>query len=98
MGEVPKTVDRKAPMSETRKAFLLRMNTGLWRELEAWAREEFRSVNGQIEFLLREAVRCRRGLPAEAIEKPVDTGIPPKPELPASAPNTDSELEMGRHD
>lgn len=43
-----------------RKAFLLRMDPGLWAELEAWAQAELRSVNGQIEYLLREAVRRRR--------------------------------------
>ena len=46
-----------------RKSFLLRIDPRLWRELEAWARQELRSVNGQIEFLLREAVRRRMGRP-----------------------------------
>ncbi|HOX01017.1 MAG TPA: hypothetical protein P5555_01655 [Candidatus Paceibacterota bacterium] len=41
---------------ETRKSFLLRMDPDLWRALEAWAQEDLRSVNGQIEYLLREAV------------------------------------------
>ncbi len=44
-----------------RKSFLLRINPELWTELEAWAQEELRSVNGQIEFLLRDAVQRRRG-------------------------------------
>jgi len=44
-----------------RKQFLLRMDPELWRELEAWAADELRSVNGQIEYLLREAVKRRRG-------------------------------------
>ena len=39
---------------------MLRVNPKLWAELEAWAEQELRSVNGQIEFLLREAVRRRR--------------------------------------
>jgi hypothetical protein len=47
-----------------RKPFLLRIDPGLWRELETWAQAELRSVNGQIEFLLREAVRRRRGTPS----------------------------------
>jgi len=51
---------------EDRKSFLLRMDPGLWREMEAWAQEDLRSVNGQIEFLLREAVRRRRGAEAQA--------------------------------
>lgn len=42
------------------KKFLLRINQDLWNELERWANEELRSVNGQIEFLLREAVQRRR--------------------------------------
>jgi hypothetical protein len=46
--------------SEERKAFLLRIAPELWQELEAWSDEDMRSVNGQIEFLLREAVRRRR--------------------------------------
>ncbi len=45
---------------EARKAFLLRIDPALFAELEKWAADEFRSVNGQIEYLLREAVRVRR--------------------------------------
>lgn len=44
-----------------RKAFPLRLSQDLYDELRRWAEQEFRSVNGQIEFLLREAVRRRRG-------------------------------------
>ena len=44
-----------------RKPFLLRIDAGLWAELEAWAKDEFRSVNGQIEFLLKQAVTKRKG-------------------------------------
>ncbi|MDP8243386.1 MAG: PTS ascorbate transporter subunit IIC [Candidatus Hinthialibacter antarcticus] len=43
-----------------RKSFLLRMDPKLWDEINAWADKELRSVNGQIEFLLREAVNRRR--------------------------------------
>jgi len=42
-----------------RKNFPLRIDPKLWAELEAWAQQELRSVNGQIEFLLREAVKRR---------------------------------------
>ena len=45
---------------EERKAFLLRIDQKLWKELEAWAADELRSVNGQVEYLLREAVLKRR--------------------------------------
>ena len=43
-----------------RKSFLLRVDSDLWRDLEMWAQEELRSVNGQIEYLLRDAVQKRR--------------------------------------
>lgn len=44
-----------------RKQFLLRIDPRLWADLEAWAADELRSVNGQIEYVLREAVRMRKG-------------------------------------
>ena len=43
-----------------RKSFLLRIDAKLWQELEQWAQEDLRSVNGQIEFLLREAMVRRK--------------------------------------
>ena len=39
-----------------RKPFLLRLDPSLYESLEHWAQQELRSVNGQIEFLLRQAV------------------------------------------
>ena len=39
-----------------RKAFPLRINQRIYDALERWAAAELRSVNGQIEFLLREAL------------------------------------------
>ena len=44
-----------------RKSFLLRMDPALWGDLEAWAQDDLRSVNGQIEYLLRQAVLRRKG-------------------------------------
>ena len=44
-----------------RKQFLLRIDPELWKLLEKWAADDLRSVNAQIEWLLREAVRGRRG-------------------------------------
>lgn len=46
---------------ESRKPFLLRIDPKLWSEIESWAQEEMRSVNGQIEFLLKQAVNKRKG-------------------------------------
>ncbi len=45
---------------KSRKAFLLRMDPALFEALEGWAEQELRSLNGQIEYLLKEAVARRR--------------------------------------
>lgn len=44
-----------------RKPFLLRIDPALWAEIESWAQAELRSVNGQIEYILRQAVNKRKG-------------------------------------
>lgn len=43
-----------------RKQYPLRIDPKLWAELEAWAQDELRSVNGQIEYILRRAVAQRK--------------------------------------
>jgi hypothetical protein len=55
-----------------RKAFALRIDPALWAEIERWAADELRSVNGQVEFLLREAVRRRTGAVHDTADKPAD--------------------------
>ncbi|RNL56075.1 Arc family DNA binding domain-containing protein [Pedobacter jejuensis] len=48
-------------MSEKdKKAFVLRMSPALLKEIEIWAADDFRSINGQIEFLLNQAVKSRK--------------------------------------
>jgi hypothetical protein len=54
--------------SPDKKAFLLRIDPGLWAELERLAAADLRSVNAQIEFLLREALE-RRGLKVREARK-----------------------------
>ena len=54
-----------------RKPFLLRIPPELWQEIEKWAADELRSVNGQIEFILRQAVAKRK---SQAVKEP---GEPP---------------------
>jgi hypothetical protein len=54
--------------SEERKAFLLRIDPELWSDLEAWAADELRSDNGQVEYLLRHAVQKRKRAQAAAEE------------------------------
>jgi hypothetical protein len=45
---------------------LLRLPPELWNELEKWAADELRSVNGQIEYLLRQAVVRRKAEASKA--------------------------------
>ncbi len=45
-----------------KKQVPLRLSVTLWSELAAWAEEDFRSINGQIEYILTEAVKKRKGL------------------------------------
>ena len=50
-------------MANEKKAFVLRIRAETLKELERWAQDEFRSVNGQIEFLLNDALRKRNRQP-----------------------------------
>jgi len=50
--------------SPDKKAFLLRLDPDIWAALEALAAQELRSVNGQIEYLLRQALAARGRAPA----------------------------------
>ena len=43
-----------------KKQLLLRLSPTLWEEISRWAEDDFRSINGQIEYLLTEAVKKRR--------------------------------------
>jgi len=54
-----------------RKSLLLRIRPELWEELSRWAAEEFRSANGQIEFLLQRAVDERLGRRGGGEDRPV---------------------------
>lgn len=49
--------------SSDKKAFLLRVDPEVWAELERLAAAELRSVNGQVEYLLREALAQRGRAP-----------------------------------
>ena len=43
-----------------KKQLLLRLSPSLWKELASWAEDDFRSINGQIEYLLTECVKSRK--------------------------------------
>lgn len=47
-------------LDEERKTVLLRLSPKIWEDINRWAEEEFRSVNGQFEYLLQEALRKRK--------------------------------------
>jgi hypothetical protein len=61
-----------------RKPFLLRLDPALYKSLEHWAQQELRSVNGQIEFLLRQAVNRHQHSTTshETDKRAPDTGKP----------------------
>ena len=59
-----------------RKAFLLRIDPALHEELERWAQQELRSLNGQIEYLLKEAVNRRNRQPGAESKSPPSTVDP----------------------
>ena len=48
-----------------KKQLLLRLSPTLWEEVSRWAEDDFRSINGQIEYLLTEAVKQRRKVKIE---------------------------------
>lgn len=43
-----------------KKAIILRIDPKLWEDLNVWAKDELRSLNGQVEYVLREAVKKRK--------------------------------------
>ncbi|HHT91222.1 MAG: PTS ascorbate transporter subunit IIC [Bacillota bacterium] len=58
----------------SKKQVPLRLSVRLYEEIAAWAQDEFRSVNGQIEFLLTECVRQRRKRSTDAVERTDHSG------------------------
>lgn len=57
-----------------RKSFLLRLDPSLYEALEGWAEQDLRSVNGQIEFLLKQAlIAHKRTMPKEISETSPDS-------------------------
>jgi len=69
-------------MTEKRKAILLRISPELWESLSRWAADELRSVNAQIEYILRDAVRRRTGRDPDACTRPASEA--PDPDTRAS--------------
>jgi len=59
-------------LAEDKKGFLLRLPAPLLEELRRWAEHDMRSLNGQIEWLLREALVRRLGKDPTAPTRPKD--------------------------
>jgi hypothetical protein len=77
--------------SPAKKSFLLRIDPVLWSQLERLAAAELRSVNAQIEFLLRDAVQRRRptapaGMPARRPGEPQQEAPREPPQAPPEEP------------
>lgn len=51
---------QKDNKDSSKKSVLLRLNPEVWNEIAKWADDEFRSINGQIEYILNEAVKQRK--------------------------------------
>jgi len=64
-----------------RKSFLLRIDASVLEAAQRWANDELRSVNAQIEFVLREALK-RAGRSPQVPGEPGGTGPPPAPPAP----------------
>lgn len=45
---------------KTKKQMIVRLSPSLWNDIAAWAEEDFRSINGQVEYLLSECVKRRK--------------------------------------
>ena len=61
-----------------KKQIPLRLSSKLYNELAAWAEDDFRSVNGQIEYLLSECVRQRKKngrYVSDELDRPLDIDI-----------------------
>jgi hypothetical protein len=67
-----------------KKPFLMRVDRELLEQLQRWANDDLRSLNGQIEFLLRDALkragRAAKSADAPAPESPVSPEFPDSPE------------------
>ncbi len=51
---------KNSEKEKAKKQVPLRLSASLWNDLAAWAEDDFRSINGQIEYLLTECVRYRK--------------------------------------
>ena len=55
--------EERKQKEKAKKLVPLRLSAALWNDLAAWAEDDFRSINGQIEYLLTECVKYRKKHP-----------------------------------
>ncbi|MDR0990871.1 MAG: hypothetical protein LBL92_05890 [Propionibacteriaceae bacterium] len=77
----PTAADRRP--AEARKSVLLRLHPAVYQALSRWAADDFRSVNGEIEWLLRQALQRAGRLPSN-VPSPRRPGRPSKGSQPSS--------------
>ena len=66
-------------MAQEKKQIPLRLSSKLYNDIAAWAEDDFRSVNGQIEYLLTECVKQRKKdgkYVSTEIDKPLELDLP----------------------
>ena len=65
-----------------RKSFLLRADAAVLEAMQRWANDDLRSLNAQVEFVLRGALRAAGRLPAPAPPESADAPVDPQPAKP----------------
>ncbi len=58
--EIKKREKAVKEKEKTKKQMIIRLSPGLWNDIAAWAEDDFRSINGQVEYLLSECVKNRK--------------------------------------
>ena len=76
MAEKEKSFKEKT--SSTKKQVPLRLSEKLYNQIASWAEDDFRSINGQIEYLLTECVKQRKKdgkYVSEHLDEPIELDI-----------------------
>ena len=63
-----------------RKSFLLRIDAAVLEGVQRWANDDLRSLNAQIEYLLRDALRKAGRMPRDPMARPPSPATPTPPE------------------
>jgi hypothetical protein len=73
-----------------RKSFLLRVDAAMLEAMQRWANDDLRSLNGQIEYVLRDALRrVGRAAAANPLSNVPPSNVPPSNVPPSDDPQKD---------